>query len=204
VDSLQHMRGIVQSRPSSFQSPAAAVGWALRVGAMRNALSARFSLPDQLSQSRTTAEEDVHRQQQTSIAEEAEATAPTSAPDSSAGVPCWRWRTDLLSSEPFWSGWFAGLSALFLSCSMPKLLLLASAERLDPPLMVAHMQGKMQVEVLAEAGHSLQEDQPKDTARKILAFVARHKLQHMAHTWAKGSIAATQPFAPPATANSNT
>src|SRR4051794_18015419 len=58
VDSLQHMRTIVQSRPSSFQSPAAAVAWSLRVGAMRNPLSARFSVPDQLEEGVTTAGEE--------------------------------------------------------------------------------------------------------------------------------------------------
>lgn len=35
------------------------------------------------------------------------------------------WRVELSKTEKYWDGWFRGLSALFLSCSVPKLLLLA-------------------------------------------------------------------------------
>jgi len=35
------------------------------------------------------------------------------------------WRVELSKTEKYWEGWFKGLSSLFLSCSVPKLLLLA-------------------------------------------------------------------------------
>lgn len=38
------------------------------------------------------------------------------------------WRIDLLKTQPFWQGWFTGLSEMFLSCPVPKLLVLAGNE----------------------------------------------------------------------------
>ena len=35
------------------------------------------------------------------------------------------WRIDLAKTEPFWRGWFSGLTKLFLSCPIPKMLILA-------------------------------------------------------------------------------
>lgn len=35
------------------------------------------------------------------------------------------WRVELSKTEKYWEGWFRGLSSLFLSCPVPKLLLLA-------------------------------------------------------------------------------
>ncbi|CAB1423266.1 unnamed protein product [Pleuronectes platessa] len=37
----------------------------------------------------------------------------------------YRWRIDLSKSEKYWDGWFRGTSNLFLTCNLPKLLLLA-------------------------------------------------------------------------------
>jgi len=201
VDSLFHMRGIVESRPTLFRSPEAAVAWSLRAGAVRNVTSARFSMPDQLVKGTLTEEE--HKRlghnategndetTTTAVAASADAQA-LSSPAASSSV-CYRWRTDLLSSERYWSSWFQGLSALFLGCAMPKLLLLASAERMDPPMMVAHMQGKLAVDVVQNCGHSVQEDAPVETARRILGFVARHKLASgdMAEVWARTAASAS-------------
>lgn len=53
------------------------------------------------------------------------------------------WRTELGATEPFWRGWFTGLSSKFLGCKTAKLLLLAGADRLDKELMVAQMQGEV-------------------------------------------------------------
>ena len=41
----------------------------------------------------------------------------------------WRWRTPLEASEPFWEGWYRGLSALLLGLPVPKMLLLAGTDR---------------------------------------------------------------------------
>lgn len=35
------------------------------------------------------------------------------------------WRVELSKTEKYWEGWFRGLSSLFLTCPVPKLLLLA-------------------------------------------------------------------------------
>ncbi len=51
------------------------------------------------------------------------------------------WRIDLAKTEPFWQGWFTGLSKLFLSTTVPKVLLLAGVDRLDKELSIGHMQG---------------------------------------------------------------
>lgn len=51
------------------------------------------------------------------------------------------WRIDLAKSEEFWSGWFSGLSQMFLELRVPKLLLLASIDGLDRTLTVGQMQG---------------------------------------------------------------
>lgn len=203
VESLVHMRAVVESRPVAFQSPAAAVQWALRCGALRNQTSARFSMPDQLVESVTSAAEFATAEPDSGPADDDDGAADAAASavaSRDAPVSCYRWRTDLLSSERYWSGWFAGLSDRFLSCSAPKLLLLASAERLDPTLMVAQMQGKLQVDVLHNCGHCVQEDQPADTARRILAFALRHRFTAMGDVWAKTTASANNQISAPAAA----
>ncbi len=62
------------------------------------------------------------------------------------------WRIDLMKTEKFWSGWFKGLSSMFLKIAQPKLLLLAGVDRLDKELMVGQMQGKFQMQVLPKCG----------------------------------------------------
>lgn len=54
------------------------------------------------------------------------------------------WRVDLSKTEKYWEGWFRGLSALFLTCPVPKLLLLAgevsvSSSELVLLLVLKHM-----------------------------------------------------------------
>lgn len=51
------------------------------------------------------------------------------------------WRVNLKSTEPYWHGWFDGLSKVFLSISVPKMLILAGVDRLDKELTIAQMQG---------------------------------------------------------------
>ncbi|RTG91432.1 uncharacterized protein DC041_0007335 [Schistosoma bovis] len=56
--------------------------------------------------------------------------------------PQYTWRIDLIKTQPFWQGWFSGLSKLFLSIPEPKLLLLADADRLDKDLTIGQMQAR--------------------------------------------------------------
>jgi protein phosphatase methylesterase 1 len=52
-----------------------------------------------------------------------------------------RWRTDLAKTQPFWEGWFTGLSKKFLGGRGGKMLLLAGTDRLDTELTIGQMQG---------------------------------------------------------------
>lgn len=83
------------------------------------------------------------------------------------------WRIDLSKTEPHWVGWFKGLSKMFLSCPLPKVLILAGPDRLDTDLMVGQMQGKFQTTILPKVGHSVQEDSPFKLADVLAKFVIR-------------------------------
>ncbi|GAA5838649.1 hypothetical protein JCM11251_003253 [Rhodosporidiobolus azoricus] len=84
------------------------------------------------------------------------------------------WRVDLAKTEPYWRGWFTGLSAKFLSCRAAKLLLLAGTDRLDRELLIGQMQGKYQLEVDPLVGHCVHEDAPERTAEALLSFFERN------------------------------
>ena len=64
----------------------------------------------------------------------------------------------------------------FLSLKTTKLLLLAGVDRLDKELMVAQMQGKFQMQVLASVGHMVHEDAPDRVAENIASFLVRNKI----------------------------
>ena len=70
--------------------------------------------------------------------------------DMSLPLVRWRWRTDLAASQPFWEGWYQGLSDLFMGLKVPKLLVLADTNRLDTPLTVAQMQGRFQMQLVPQ------------------------------------------------------
>eukprot|EP00743_Colponemidia_sp_Colp-15_P007059 GILK01007617.1.p1 GENE.GILK01007617.1~~GILK01007617.1.p1 ORF type:complete len:368 (-),score=54.33 GILK01007617.1:194-1297(-) len=150
MDALPFMRAVIDNRPAAFDSPEAAIQWSVKSGTIKNAESARVSVPSQLMRREGTEE---------------------STPGKN-----WIWRTDLVASEKYWTGWFSGLSALFLSLRVPKLLLLAGTDRLDRELMIGQMQGKFQLVVLPASGHTVQEDQPETTAKAILDFLTRQRI----------------------------
>ncbi|KAK3341655.1 Alpha/Beta hydrolase protein [Lasiosphaeria hispida] len=86
----------------------------------------------------------------------------------------WRWRTDLEATQPFWEGWFVGLSKKFLGAKGGKLLLLAGTDRLDTELTIGQMQGKYALQVFPEAGHFIHEDLPEKTAIALVDFYRRN------------------------------
>lgn len=90
----------------------------------------------------------------------------------------WIWKTNLLATQPYWPSWFSGLSQTFLSASSSKLLILAGTDRLDKPLMIAHMQGTYQLAVIPDAGHFVHEDDPARVATLLHEFVARFQTAH--------------------------
>lgn len=64
-------------------------------------------------------------------------------PSSSVGSSAkYVWRVDLKKTEGYWKGWFEGLSQLFLSITVPKMLFLAGVDRLDKLLTIGQMQGE--------------------------------------------------------------
>lgn len=86
------------------------------------------------------------------------------------------WRIDLSKTEPFWNGWFKGLSQKFLDIPVPKVLLLANIHGLDTTLTVGQMQGKFQLQVLPRSGHAIHEDQPHHVADIIAGFLVKQRL----------------------------
>ena len=96
-------------------------------------------------------------------------------PETFTGSQVLRWRIDLTRTEPHWSGWFQGLSQRFLSAPGARLLLLAGVDRLDKDLTVGQMQGKFQMQVLPQVGHTVHEDSPDRVAEVLAGFLVRNK-----------------------------
>ena len=113
IDALQSMQTYLSTRPVGFASIESGIDWHIRSRTVRNSVSARTSVPSLL----------VHN-------EEVRQSKP------------WTWRTDLAATQPFWEGWFVGLSKKFLEARGGKLLLLAGTDRLDKELTIGQMQGK--------------------------------------------------------------
>lgn len=89
---------------------------------------------------------------------------------------CYSHRARLEETEQYWRGWYEGLSEKFLSCSVPKLLLLAGTDRLDRALTIGQMQGKFQMVVVRHTGHAIQEDVPDEFATLVLNFISRNRI----------------------------
>ncbi|XVE60720.1 hypothetical protein DITRI_Ditri05aG0150800 [Diplodiscus trichospermus] len=89
---------------------------------------------------------------------------------------CYVYRARLEETEQYWRGWYEGLSEKFLSCPVPKLLLLAGTDRLDRVLTIGQMQGKFQMVVVRHTGHAIQEDVPDEFATFILNFISRNRI----------------------------
>ncbi|KKA29168.1 hypothetical protein TD95_003707 [Thielaviopsis punctulata] len=145
MDALQSMMTYLSTRPVGFTTVAQAVEWHVRSRTLRSSLAARTSVPGLLRRN------------------EAEDTARP-----------WRWRTDLQATQPFWEGWFRGLSGKFLGARGGKLLLLAGTDRLDTELTIGQMQGKYALQVFPEAGHFIHEDAPEKTAMTLIDFYKRN------------------------------
>jgi protein phosphatase methylesterase 1 len=113
MDALQSMQTYLSTRPGGFASLQDGIDWHIRTRTIRNAVSARSSVPALLV-----------------LDEAADAARP------------WRWRTNLAATQPFWEDWFVGLSKKFLEARGGKLLLLAGTDRLDTELTIGQMQGE--------------------------------------------------------------
>ncbi len=113
IDALQSMHTYLSTRPVGFPTMQSGIDWHIRSRTIRNGVSARISVPALLSF------------------------------EDGGGFKSrpWVWRTDLAATQPFWEGWFVGLSKKFLEAKGGKLLLLAGTDRLDRELMIGHMEG---------------------------------------------------------------
>mmetsp|Transcript_63545 Transcript_63545/g.73895 ORF Transcript_63545/g.73895 Transcript_63545/m.73895 type:complete len:408 (-) Transcript_63545:185-1408(-) len=136
IEALPFMESIVKSRPKSFPSLDKAIHWAYKTGVVKNRTSAKVSIPYQLVENKISDEKSE-----------------------------WVWKVDLMASEKYWMGWFKGLTKSFLNVSVPKVLLLAGAERMDKELTIAQMQGRFRLKVVYDVGHSVQEDNFVETAK---------------------------------------
>ncbi|KAI1436340.1 Alpha/Beta hydrolase protein [Xylaria sp. CBS 124048] len=146
MEALQHTHSYLSTRPTGFQSIEAAIEWHVRTRAIRNAISARTSVPSLLS-----------------LRENEPGDARP-----------WKWKTNLAATQPFWESWFVGLSGKFLSARGGKLLLLVNTDRLDTELTIGQMQGKYNLQVFPEAGHFIHEDLPAKTAVSLVDFYHRN------------------------------
>lgn len=199
MDALQSMQSFLRSRPPSFTNLQIAIEWCVRSGQVRNVESAKVSMPGQLKNSLTN--EPATKELPLQV-DEAAATIDVLAPrqvappdsileededhlqqNDSFKVPAqvasppakYVWRIELSKTEKFWAGWFEGLSNMFLSTSVPKLLLLAGVDRLDKDLTIGQMQGKFQMQVLPQCGHAVHEDDPDKVSEAIATFLVRNK-----------------------------
>lgn len=180
---LSSMKTIVSSLPKGFNSVEEAIRWHVDSGTIVNSQSARRSVPSLLQKNQGIDEQDVDdnekdgekvENEEKEALEELVTTSPSDEEEATKSFK-FIWRANLLATEPYWKGWFQGLSQSFLSVKCARLLLLAGTDRLDTDLMIGQMQGKYQLEVFADVGHSLQEDAPQRTAQTLIDFWRRNQ-----------------------------
>lgn len=146
MEALPYMENIVYNRPPSFSSVEKGIEYMFKSGTIKNLDSARISVPPLLKE--------------------------TKKGDSSI----YEWKTNLMASKQFWTEWFIGLTKAFLSCKIPKILMLAGIERMDKDLTISQMQGKFQLSVVPDVGHIIQEDDPAKTMKIIEDFIKNFKI----------------------------
>ncbi|CAG5119871.1 unnamed protein product [Candidula unifasciata] len=192
MEALSSMQTFLRGRPKLFDTMETAIEWAVRSGQIQNVESARVSMVGQLKSVSTNETGSMELEHQhfsitDSIEEEpsdyevpeassASLTENFKTPVNSNQDHKYTWRIDLSKTEKFWTGWFEGLSQKFLSCSAPKMLILAGPDRLDRDLTIGQMQGKFQMNLLPQCGHAVHEDVPDKVADVLASFMLRHKV----------------------------
>jgi protein phosphatase methylesterase 1 (EC 3.1.1.-) (PME-1). len=114
----------------------------LHISSVKNSLQ-NFTLTDQILEEKAEdtniAETDEHMLNLMQSSSDSEINSGKNVEEES-----YCWRIDLSQTEPYWTGWFQGLSCLFLSSPVQaKLLLLAGIDRLDKALTIGQMQGAL-------------------------------------------------------------
>uniref|UniRef100_A0A8C3AGC7 Protein phosphatase methylesterase 1 n=1 Tax=Cyclopterus lumpus TaxID=8103 RepID=A0A8C3AGC7_CYCLU len=185
MDALNSMQNFLRSRPKTFKSLENAIEWSVKSGQIRNMESARVSMGGQVkkceqSPSRSPAVSNsiagiIEEEEDEEVEEESNKKRMKEDDQEIKKESIFTWRVELSKTEKYWDGWFRGLSALFLTCPVPKLLLLAGVDRLDKDLTIGQMQGKFQMQVLPQCGHAVHEDAPEKVADALATFMVRHK-----------------------------
>ena len=147
MDALPFMENIVNNRPERFNSIQKGIEYMYKSGTIKNVDSARISVPPLLK-------EEIN----------------------SKGVKTYVFKTNLMESKPFWNEWFIGLTKAFLSCNIPKTLMLAGIERMDKDLTIAQMQGKYKLSILRGVGHIMHEDKPEEVMKVIKDFITTFRI----------------------------
>uniref|UniRef100_A0A8C8GVD6 Protein phosphatase methylesterase 1 n=1 Tax=Oncorhynchus tshawytscha TaxID=74940 RepID=A0A8C8GVD6_ONCTS len=190
MDALNSMQNFLRSRPKTFKSVENAIEWSVKSGQIRNVESARVSMGGQVKKceeplnspgvSKSIGEVIIEEEEEEEE-EEGESNHKRKKEDDQEvkKESLYTWQIDLSKTEKYWEGWFSGLSALFLSCPVPKLLLLAGVDRLDKDLTIGQMQGKFQMQVLPQCGHAVHEDAPEKVADALASFMVRHKFTEL-------------------------
>lgn len=189
MEALSSMQSFLKSRPSSFSSLEQGIEWSVRSGQVHNVESARISMVGQLVRFSDKDNNEKERVSPTSppatnlcdtISEEPEEENAEAAQRATVVTEKvnekFTWRIDLSKTGHFWEGWFKDMSKLFLSCPVPKLLILAGIDRLDKELTIGQMQGKFQMQVLPRCGHCVHEDAPDKVAEVLTSYLVRLKL----------------------------
>ncbi|XP_053272624.1 protein phosphatase methylesterase 1-like [Pleuronectes platessa] len=181
MEALHSIQKFLRERPKSFKSMDHAIEWSVKSGQIRNLESARVSMVGQIKRCEVepagpVTDELVQPNEEFSDQSFVNDRDQTASGGSLGGEQSeYRWRIDLSKSEKYWDGWFRGTSNLFLTCNLPKLLLLAGIDRLDRDLTIGQMQGQFMMQVLPPCGHAVQEDKPDKVANAVAAFLLRHK-----------------------------
>jgi len=147
MDALPYMENIVNNRPVRFDSIQKGIEYMYKSGTIKNVDSARISVPPLLK-----------------------------AETNSKGKESYVFKTNLMESKPFWNEWFIGLTKAFLSCNIPKTLMLAGIERMDKDLTIAQMQGKYKLSILRNVGHIMHEDKPEEVMKVIKDFITTFRI----------------------------
>ncbi|XP_030602287.1 protein phosphatase methylesterase 1 isoform X2 [Archocentrus centrarchus] len=185
MDALNSMQNFLRSRPKTFKSLENAIEWSVKSGQIRNIESARVSMGGQVKRceestsssgvSNSIGEGIIEEEEDEEVEEESNKKRAKEDDPETKKESIFTWRVELSKTEKYWEGWFKGLSALFLTSPVPKLLLLAGVDRLDKDLTIGQMQGKFQMQVLPQCGHAVHEDAPEKVADALATFMVRHK-----------------------------
>ena len=143
MDALPFMENIAHNRPDKFNSIQKGIEYMYKSGTIKNIESARISVPPLLKEIK----------------------------NEKTGKSYYAFKTNLMESKPYWSEWFLGLTNAFLSCIIPKMLMLAGIERMDKDLTIAQMQGKYKLSIMRNVGHVMHEDKPDEAMKFIKEFV---------------------------------